>query len=312
MNNIIFLVLPFFVLVVAGYVAARAHILDVPGVVGINRFVYFFALPALLFNKMAESDFARMIGESTFVLAHLVAGLMVLGLGWIAAKVLFKANGPNSAVMALGGCYGNIGFLGVPLLVSVLGSGAAAPLSLMLLVDVAFFIPFATILIHVSRSGDVRLRFFQTVLWSVAKNPLIIAIAVGVVFSATGLGLPEKLAGFTNLLGQAAAPAAMFALGAVLAGRPISDGAGEAALVSVLKLGVHPLVMWGAMTVFGVDAEWRLIATLGAATPVAAALFVIAQEHDTMPLRVSTAVLMSTAVSLITLPFLITWLVSAP
>jgi len=311
MNNIIFLVLPFFALVVAGYVAARVHILDAPGVVGINRFVYFFALPALLFNKMAESNFTRMIGESTFVLAHLVAGLVVLVLGWIAAKALFKASGPNSAVMALGGCYGNIGFLGIPLLVSVLGSGAAAPLSLMLLVDVAFFIPFATTLIHISRSRDVRLRFFQTVLGPVAKNPLIVAIAVGFVFSATRLGLPGELAGFTNLLGQAAAPAAMFALGAVLAGCPTSDGAGEAALLSVLKLGVHPLVMWCAMTVFEVNAEWRLIATLGAATPIAAALFVIAQEHNAMPLRASTAVLMSTAVSLITLPVLITWLVSA-
>jgi len=312
MNNIIFLVLPFFALVVAGYAAARMRILDAAGVVGINRFVYFFALPALLFNKMAESDFARMIGESAFVLAHLTAGLMVLGLGWIAARVLFKASTSNSAVMALGGCYGNIGFLGIPLLVSVLGNGAAAPLSLMLLVDVAFFIPFATTLIHVSRSGGVRLRFFKTVLWSVTKNPLIVAIAVGFVFSATRWGLPGELAGFTDLLGQAAAPAAMFALGAVLAGRPISDGAGEASLVSVLKLAVHPLVIWGAMTVFGIDAQWRLIATLGAATPVAAALFVIAQEHDAMPLRASTAVLLSTAVSLITLPVLITWLVTFP
>jgi len=141
MNNIFFLVVPFFALVVTGYAAARWRILDAPGVLGINRFVYFFALPALLFNKMAETDFPRLVSESAFVLAHLVAGLVVFALMWGTAKVLFKAGRNTLAVMALAGCYGNIGFLGIPLLVSVLGGEAAAPLSLMLLIDVAFFIP---------------------------------------------------------------------------------------------------------------------------------------------------------------------------
>jgi len=303
MNDIFFLVLPFFALVVAGYGAVRLRILDAPGVLGINRFVYFFALPALLFNKMAETDFQRVVNESPFVLAHMVAGLVVFAIIWGATKVLFKVERSHCAVMALAGCYGNIGFLGIPLLVSVLGGAAAAPLSIMLLVDVAFFIPFATTLMSASVA-------FKAVISSVVKNPLIIAIVVGTLFSAVGIGLPGELAGFTNLLGQAAAPAAMFALGAVLAGRPISDGLGEASWVSVFKLGVHPPIMWGVMTVFGVSDEWRLVATLGAATPVAAALFVIAQEHNVMPARASTAVLISTAVSMISLPLLIVWLMN--
>jgi len=306
MNDFTFLVLPFFALVVAGYGAARWRILDAPGVLGINRFVYFFALPALLFNKMAETDFQRLVSESAFVLAHLVAGLVVFALMWVSAKVLFKAGRNNLAVMALAGCYGNIGFLGIPLLVSVLGGDAAAPLSLMLLVDVAFFIPFATILMSPAGAGNLR----HIIMRGVVKNPLIIAILVGTGFSAAGFGLPGVLAGFTNLLGQAAAPAAMFALGAVLAGRPISDGLGEASWVSVFKLAVHPLIMWGAMTAFGVSDAWRLVATLGAATPVAAALFVIAQEHGVMPARASTAVLISTAVSMVSLPLLIVWLMN--
>ena len=306
MNDIIFWVLPFFALVVAGYGAARLRILDAPGVLGVNRFVYFFALPALLFNKMAETDFQRVVSESAFVLAHVVAGLAVFALMWGTAKILFHAERNNRAVMALAGCYGNIGFLGIPLLVSVLGGGAAAPLSIMLLIDVAFFIPFAATMMSTSKGKGM----FAGVVGSVVKNPLIIAIVAGSLFSWAGLGLPGELAGFTNLLGQAAAPAAMFALGAVLAGRPIADGLGEASFVSVFKLAVHPLIMWGVMTVFGVGDEWRLVATLGAATPVAAALFVIAQEHDAMPARASTAVLISTAVSMISLPLLITWLMN--
>ena len=82
----------------------------------------------------------------------------------------------------------------------------------------------------------------------------------------------------------------------------------HAGFISVLKLGVHPAVMWGVMTVFGVGEVWRLAATLGAATPVAAALFVIAQENDAMPQRASTAVLVSTAASVFTLSLMISWL----
>lgn len=308
MNEIIFIILPFFALVVVGYGAARLGALEASGILGLNRFVYFFALPALLFSKMAETPIGRVLDENTFMVAHLVAGLLVFILGWGMAKVLFRSAPADCSLMALAGCYGNIGFLGIPLLVSVLGGQVAAPLSIMLLIDVAFFIPFATTLIDLSRTTGPRGPMLGAVVASVLKNPLIIAIVAGLAFSAAGLGLPKELGGFTNLLGQAGAPAAMFALGAVLAGRPMSEGLGETGLMNVLKLAVHPLVMWGVMTVFGVGDEWRLAATLGAATPVAAALFVIAQEHDAMPTRASTAVLVSTAVSMITLPILIGWL----
>lgn len=308
MSNLITIILPFFALVVVGYGAVRFSILKQDGIAGINRFVYMFALPALLFSKTAETDIERVLAENTFVIAYVFIGLSVFVFGWISARVLLRTGADNCAVAGLAGCYGNIGFLGIPVLVSVLGGAAAAPLSIMLLIDVAFFIPFTTALIEASRSDGARAHLWGAKFLSIFKNPLIISIALGLAFSATGLGLPAGLGGFTNLLGQAAGPAAMFALGAVLAGQPISKGFGEAALISVLKLGVHPVAVWLGMTAFGVSDEWRTVATLGAATPVAASVFVIAQEYDTLPTRFSTAVVGSTAIALITLPLMIGWL----
>ena len=140
MIEIAFLVFPFFILVLAGYGAARLGVLEQGGVLGLNRFVYFFALPALLFGKMAATPFAQITGESVFALAHVGAGLLVFAFAWLAVKHLFKAERKEQAVTALGASYGNIGFLGIPLLVSVLGAEVAAPLSIMLLLDIAFFI----------------------------------------------------------------------------------------------------------------------------------------------------------------------------
>jgi len=119
-----------------------------------------------------------------------------------------------------------------------------------------------------------------------------------------GWGLPKTLGGITNLLGQAAAPVAMFTLGVVLAGRPVFDGIGEAVFMRLFKLLGFPFVIWWTMTWTGVGEAWRLAATLGAATPIAAALFVIAQVHRTSPARASTAVILSTALSTVSLPLL--------
>lgn len=305
------IVLPFFALVVAGYLAARFSILESAGLQGLNKFVYFFALPALLFSKMAATPIDVVMVESLFLVAHLSIGLVVFAVGWSLAKIVLRTQADNAAVIGLAGCYGNIGFLGIPLLVGVLGTQAAAPLSIMLLVDVAVFIPLATILIDVSRAEGRHGHLIGSTLKSVIKNPLILSIIIGLLFSALGWGLPDALGGFTNLLGQAAGPAAMFALGAVLAGRPLlqgTQGLGDAGLISVLKLAVHPLAMWWGMGLFDIGEDWRLAATLGAATPVAAALFVIALEHDAMPVRASTAVVVTTALSILSLPFLIGWL----
>lgn len=308
MSDVVNVILPFFALVVTGYLAARFALLQAQGILGLNRFVFFFALPALLFSKMAQTPIGQVLGEKTFVVAYLVSGLAVFIFGLVVAKGLFRSSPGKLAVMALAGSYANIGFMDIPVLVSILGGQVAAPLSIILLVDVAFFIPLTTTLIDLSKSKIHHTRVLGALAVSVVKNPLIVAIVLGFVFSATGMGLPTVIGGFTNLLGQAAAPVAMFALGAVLAGRPISEGMSEVAYMSVVKLAIHPLAIWWGMTFFEVGVEWRLAATLGAASPVAAALFVIAQEHKVMPVRVSTAVLVSTAVSMISLPLLIAWL----
>jgi len=308
MDEIVFIVLPFFALVLTGYGAARGAVIEASGVLGLNKFVFYFALPALLFSKMAETPIAEVSGESIFVVAYTCTGLVVFALAWGGAKIALHAPTDQLAVMALGGIYGNIGFMGIPLLVTIMGREVAAPLSLMLLIDIAVFIPLATTLIDMSRTSERSHRLVGGVVVSIMKNPLIASIVLGLGFSALGWGLPQALGGFTNLLGQAAAPTAMFALGAAMAGRPLADGFGEAVLVTVFKLAFYPAAVWLGMGLFGIGDVWRLAATLGAATPVAAALFVIAQEYDAMPVRASTAVVLTTAISLLSLPVLIAWL----
>lgn len=302
------IVLPFFALVLTGYLAVRSRVLDPSVVSGLNRFVFFFALPALLFEKTATAPVDRLIGDSAFLLAYLLASLAVFGASWIGARTFFRLGQGRSAIMALGSSYANTGYMGIPLLSAAIGEWAAVPVALILLVDITVVIPLATTIVDVTRPDDQRKNLRAALTKSVLMNPLVITILVGLTFAFLGWGLPSQIAGFTGLLGQAAGPVAMFALGAVLAGQPLSDGLSEAFYVTVLKLSAHPAAIWFSMTAFGIAEDWRLAATLAGALPVATTLFVIAEQYKVMPERASTAVLASTAVSLLSLTAMITWL----
>jgi malonate transporter len=139
------------------------------------------------------------------------------------------------------------------------------------------------------------------------RNPLMIAIFAGALVSATGRGLPTPVANFTDLLGGAAGPCALFALGATLAGQQISSGIGEVSYMTFFKLLVHPAAMWFTTTrLLDLDPLWATVAILGASLPVAANVFIIAKQYDTYVDRTSSAVLISTVISVATVSALLT------
>lgn len=310
MTSPLLTLVPFFALVLIGYASARKGLLNGEGVKGLNAFIFYFALPALLFDKTQGAPVDKLIAERAYLLAYLVAGLGVFALGWLGARLMFAMGAGAAAITALGGVYGNIGFMGIPVLTTAIGDWVAVPLALVVLVDVAVLVPLATTIIDLTRPPEQRRDLKAALTASIFKNPIVLATLAGLAVAVAGIALPQPVTTFTGLLGRAAGPAAMFTLGAVLAGRPLSEGMGEAAYASVFKLAVYPLAMWGAMTAFGIGADWRLAATLGAAMPMATVLFVIAQQYDVMPQRMSTAVLASTVVSMASVTALASWLAS--
>ncbi|HKH76266.1 MAG TPA: AEC family transporter [Rubrobacteraceae bacterium] len=117
---------------------------------------------------------------------------------------------------------------------------------------------------------------------SLARNPLIVAIFCGALVSATSLNLSTPVLNFTDLLGGTAGLCALFVLGGTLAGFPVSSGLGAVSFASALKLLIHPAAMWFATTrVFDVYPLWAAVATLGAALPIAANVFILARQYDT-------------------------------
>jgi malonate transporter and related proteins len=299
--------LPFFALIFCGYGAGRFKLLSEASIAGINAFVFYFALPTFLFNLMASSP----IGEvpiGSFVAAYLGTGLAVFATAALLGGALFRIGPGAAAVQGAAAVLGNTGYMGLPLVAAAFGDRAVVPLAIGLTLEATVLIPLTIILIEASKGlGGGLHRLLSSVVGAMARNPLIVAIFAGGLFSATGLGLPAPIENFTELLGGAAGPCALFALGATLAGQRLSSGIAEVSYITTFKLLIHPAAMWFATTqLFDVDPLWATIAILGASLPVAANVFIIARQYDTYVERTSSAILVSTTASVVTVSALLT------
>jgi malonate transporter and related proteins len=298
--------LPFFALIFCGYGAGRFELLSRASVTGVNAFVFYFALPTFLFNLMATSPITEVLSVS-YLAAYLGTGLAVFAIAAILGRIIFRVRPAEAAVQGAAAVLGNTGYMGLPLVAAAFGEAAAIPLAIGLTLEATVLIPLTIILIEAEKGlGSGSLRLLASVAASMSRNPLIIGIFAGALFSVALPTLPTPLENFTELLGGAAGPCALFALGATLANQRISSGLGEVSYMTTFKLFVHPAAMWFATTrIFDVDPLWATVATLGAALPVAANVFIVARQYDTYVERTSSAILVSTAVSVVTVSALL-------
>ena len=298
--------LPFFALIFCGYGAGRLRLLDETAAAGVNTFVFYFALPAFLFGLMSSSPIEEVV-NGPFIGAYVTASLAVFTVAALLGRVLFGIGRAEAAVQGLAAVLANTGYMGIPLISSVFGGEAAVPIVVGLTLDGILVIPLGIMLIESSKgtSEGVPATALTTFV-ALAKNPLIVAIFVGLAASATGFDTPTPLANFLDLLGGTAGPCALFALGATLAGRKVAGGTAEVSYMTFMKLAVHPAALFLTTTVlFDVKPLWATAALLGAALPIAANVFIVARQYDVYVVRTSSAILVSTAVSMISVSVLL-------
>ncbi|MBT3361132.1 MAG: AEC family transporter [Rhodospirillales bacterium] len=306
MENIISVTIPFFALIGCGYLAGRSPLFSADAVRGLNAFVWNFALPCLIFRALALRPLAELI-EFEYMAAYAVTGWTVYILTAAMGRVLFKTNLGVAVIQGQAACVSNIGYMGLPLLIALFGDAATIPAVLAMLVDMFFIQSPSMALLEANRhTGAARMAMVARIVGGFLRNPFIISMALGVGVSALQLPLPGPIDSFTGLLAAATAPCALFAVGASLAGRPIADRFSEVAFMSGCKLFLHPLIAWVMMfMVFDIDTQWATIAVLGAALPVGGNIFVVAHNFGVYSVRASTAIIVSTALAVVTFSALV-------
>lgn len=289
--------LPFFAVIGLGYLSGRLRFFSADATAYLTRFVFYFALSAMLFGFAANLDVAAIFSWS-FVFAYLAG----TGLIWllVAAVALWRGTNREEAVFeAHTGVIGNVGFLGIPMLALLMGPQAVGPVLLVLAVDLIVFSSVLTMLITGLRAGRVSAQTFGILGLGLLRNPMIVSVVLGIGWGATGLTLPVPVNEFLTLLGAAATPCALFAIGASLAGRS-AERVEVAAWLSFAKLVLHPAAVAAGCWAFGVTGFAAGVMIAAAALPVAGNVFILAQHYRVAPQRVSTAILLSTAASVLT------------
>lgn len=306
MISILLKTLPFFSLIGVGYLAGRSRMFPQEGVAWLTKFVFYFALSAMLFRFAANLSLAD-IFDPTFVMAYLSASLLLYLLVLGVAKI--RGRGIEEAAMeAQCAQSGNTGFLGVPMLVVLLGPAAAGPVLMVLTVDMVVFSSLFTLIITGARGGALGWHTLKSLALGWLKNPMVVSIVLGLIWSAWALPVPGPVNEFLSLLGGAATPGALFAIGASLAGRG-AERLGVASWLSFAKLILHPLlVAIAALWLFPVEREAAGVMIAAASLPVAGNVYILAQHYGVAPQRVSTAILISTAASIVTVTTVIAWI----
>jgi len=300
--------LPFFGLIALGYGAVKTGFFTTDAVGHLTKFVFYFALPAMILLFAGSLDLADVL-DWNFVGAYLVGSLAIYALVTMVSFVR-GLKVAEAAIEAQCAVVGNTGYLGIPMLVLLLGDNAIGPVMMILAIDLVFFGSLVVILITGSRDGRVKLATLKTVLLGIAKNPMLVSTIVGLTMSSFEVKLPETGTSFLTLLGAAATPGALFAIGGSLASKS-AERINVAGWLTFCKLVLHPIAVGiAAIYLFHVDPIATGVMIAAATLPVAGNIYILAQHYGVAPARVSAAILVSTVLSILTIPLVIGWVTS--
>lgn len=305
MIDIFLKTLPFFALIALGFQAGRTGFFTSEATAYLTKFVFYFALSAMLFRFAANLSLAEIL-DWWFVAAYLTGCFVVY---FLAMGVAFLRKRPitEAAIEAQCAVIGNTGFLVVPMLIVLLGPAAAGPVLMVLSLDLIVFSSLIVILITGSRDGRMSFGILKTVGMGLVKNPMIMSMVAGLAVSGAEIELPAVVDEFVAILGAAATPGALFAIGASLAGKS-AERVSVAAWISFCKLALHPLAVGiAALLIFPVPLFDAAVMISAAALPVAGNVYMLAQHYGVAPQRVSASILISTAISIVTVSLVIGW-----
>ncbi len=305
MIDVLLQTLPFFAVIGLGFGAAARGFFPPEATAYLTRFVFYFALSAMLFRFSANLGLSEVVSWP-FILAYAIGGGVVYLLA--TGVALFRKRGlEEAAVEAQCAVIGNTGFLGVPMLALLMGDAAVGPVMLVLAVDLFLFGSLIVILITGSRDGRLSPAVLGTVGKGLITNPMIVSMALGFAWAASGWTLPDPFSRFLDLLAGASTPGALFAIGASLAAKS-AERISVAAWLSFAKLILHPLAVgFLAFFVFPVDRFSASVMVAAAGLPVAGNVYILAQHYGVAPQRVSAAILISTSASILTVSAILAW-----
>lgn len=280
MLQILGITAPIFILIGIGYLSARGRLVSPEQVLGLGKFVITFALPALVIRALLEKPLDEVF-DATYLLAYGIGSQLMFWGGFLFARLVRRDSLSGSALSGLGMSVSNSGFVGYPIVAMVLGSPAAVALALGMMVENLLMIPLALAIAELGRQngGGLRAALLDTFI-RLLRNPVIIAISVGLTLALLGVRLPAVPAKVVEMLAMASAPVALFVIGASLNGLRAGGLVKDVAQLSIGKLVLHPLAVLLCFQLLPpVDPVLRVAGVLFACSPMMSIYPILGQRY---------------------------------
>jgi malonate transporter and related proteins len=297
-------ILPIFMAMVAGYFMRKLKYFDVANAQGINRFVFYMAVPALLFNLIAKVPFAEISWPT--VSAYLGSELLVyISVAFVMYRI-FKLSLGESILLGMASGFVNHLLFVLPIAKTLYGVESVTPIVSIVFVDTIIFC--CTVLtieyIQIRQQKPLKPQSLFAVMLMILKNPLVIASSLGLIAASMPSIIPAGIFTYAGFVGAAAAPASLFALGVILAGQSLQPISWIVGLTVFAKLILHPLLFTAFATYSAISPDWQKMVLLVAAGPCGAMPFVIAMQYGIESSKIAKAVMISTVLSLLSLSYL--------
>ncbi len=298
---------PIFLLIALGKLLKTTGFLPDVFFKGLNRFVFWIALPALLISRISVAKL-EIDTLSQIVLLFSVGTLLSLAFAWGVARIL-KLPAPSTGSFIQGSFRGNGAFVGLPVIVYTLGSldPRAEMLGTVILapVVIVFNVLGVSILTHYSKHRRGTSASIQTFFAQLVKNPLLLSCVVGIALNLTGLTIPLFLYRSLDALGSAALALILISIGAALEFEKLRGSASPTLIASLIKVVVTPAIGFLLVGFFKLDNTEAMIAIFYLACPTAGMSYVMAEVMGNDGPLAGRIVALSTLLSAITLPVII-------
>ena len=316
MLEILAIVSPIYLIIFCGYVITRAGVFAKAEMATFGKFVIKLALPALVFNAIAQRRLADIFVPG-YLLAYTLGGLIMLGGAYLVGRKMARLDHQQALLHAMGMCSSNSGFIGYPILLLALPSVASAALALNVVVENVVLLPLLLVLLEGSRrqAGEGgKPASLKSILWQLMRNPIIVALLLGLAISVMEWRLPVPLARTVTLFAQTSGALSVFVIGGMLVGLPMRGLSLKVAPIALGKLLLHPLavaLVVACLPWFGMaplDHAMATAAVLMAAMPMMSIYPMLAQPYGFAD-RSAAALVLATVGSFITLSALL-WMIS--
>ena len=270
-------ILPIFILIGMGLFSRKTGVLQSGDERVLSSYVYYFALPALLFINLAETTFTRETLQ--FMIAGIIPVLIVIPIYWI-IRVIWKFSKDTLYLLILSTIFGSTAFFGIPFVMFAFPTDQGEHLAILSVVSISplcITIAITTLELFKIEKTTI-LKGLRQVIKKLSTNPLILSILFGIVITFIGIEIPAPLSKSLHMLGSTTTIIAIFMLGVFLHGRRYTHIT-KALALSFLRIIILPIVAFLTTKIFYLPTIERTILVLMHSMPVAISMIILSERY---------------------------------